>query len=189
MSKIFIISGPSGCGKGTIIDKLLQNQELNLYWAKSYTTRPIRESDRKENKYLFTTVKEFKEIERRGEILESNLYNGNWYGTSRMEIQNALKKGVNVIKDIDVHGAMAYTKMFQNLVLIFIKSDLVDIETRLQNRQQNSEEEIQNRLAEAIKEMEFAKHYDYVVENKQNHLDEAITEISNIIKKENNERN
>lgn len=184
MSKIFVISGPSGCGKGTIVKKLLDNPDLNLYSAKSYTTRLIRPSDQDENKYLFTSVKEFKELETKGEILESNFYNENWYGASKLEIQQALKQNKNVIKDIDVNGALAFQKLFDNLVLIFIKSDLCDIESRLIHRDQNTDEEIQDRLATAVKEMKFSNQYDYIVVNPEGHPEKAVKEIEKIIRKE-----
>lgn len=184
MNKIFVISGPSGCGKGTIVEGLLKNPKLNLYWAKSYTTRPPRESDKTENKYLFTTDKEFKFLEEKGEILESNFYNEHWYGASKSEIDNSLKRSQNVIKDMDVNGAMAFRQIFPNCVLIFIQSDLVDIEARLKHRGQNTDEEIQDRLATAIKEMKFMPQYDYVVKNPEGHPEKAIKEIEKIIRKE-----
>lgn len=183
-NKIFIISGPSGCGKGTIIEQLIKIPELNLYWAKSYTTRPSRSSDKIENKYIFTVEKEFKRLEKAGEILESNFYNNHWYGASKTEIDNTLKRGQNVIKDVDVNGALAFRQLFPNCILIFIKSDLVDIEKRLRDRNQNTNEEIEDRLTAAVKEISFAPRYDYTIENPEGHPEIAIKKITKVIQKE-----
>lgn len=182
MSKIFVISGPSGCGKGTIIEGLLKNPDLNLYWAKSYTTRPERESDKSEQKYLFVDEEKFKKLEKRGEILESNFYNGDWYGTSKSEIDKTISAGQNIIKDIDVNGGMDFKKLYPDAVLIFLITSLDNIKSRLIKRGQNTDEEIADRLVIAKKEIAMSKDYDYVVENPEGHSEKAIEEIEKIIK-------
>ena len=183
MHNIFIISGPSGCGKGTIVEGLISNSDLNLYWAKSYTTRPKRESDNTEQKYIFVTTDKFKVLENEGEILESNYYNGNWYGTSKSEIENNIESH-NIIKDIDVNGGMAYRKIFPNAKLIFIESSIDDIKSRLVKRGQNTEVEISQRLDSAKKELEMAKDYDYIINNPEGYPEKAIQNIADIITKQ-----
>ncbi len=188
MNKIFIISGPSGVGKGTIVEGILKNPELNLYWAKSYTTRPKRISDKIENHYRFCDLEAFKRLKKRGEILESNFYNGHWYGSSKSEIDDAIKVGRNVLKEIEVNGAMNYKKFYPNAVMIFIKTNLDDIKKRLISRGQNSKEEIQERLGIAKKELEYEKEYHYSVVNPEGHPEKAVEEVEEIIKKELNAR-
>jgi len=184
MNKIFIISGPSGVGKGTIVEGILKNPVLNLYWAKSYTTRPKRISDKMENHYHFCDSDAFKRLEKRGEILESNYYNGHWYGSSKSEIDNALKAGRNVLKEIEVNGAMNYKKFYPDAVMIFIKTNIKDIEKRLIHRGQNTPEQIKERLVIARRELGYESEYKYSVINPEGHPEKAIEEVENIIKKE-----
>lgn len=180
-NKIFIISGASGAGKGTIIEALRKIPELNLVWAKSYTTRPERKSDEIENKYIFVDEKKFKVLEKSGEIIESNFYNNRWYGSSRSEIEKTISEGKNVIKDIDVNGGLYYKKTFPDAVLIFIKSDLDDIKKRLISRGQNSVAEIKDRLATAQKELPMEKEYNYSIINPEGQVEKAVIAVSNII--------
>lgn len=182
MNNIFIISGPSGCGKGTIVEALLKKPELNLYWAKSYTTRPERESDKSEHKYIFVDQNKFDELKSEGEILESNFFNHNWYGTSKSEIDKAQAEGKTIIKDIDVNGAFAFRKLFNNVKLIFITASLENIKARLIGRGQNSEAEITDRLKIAKQEIALSKDYDFIVENPEGHPEKAVEEIEKIIK-------
>lgn len=181
-SGIFIISGPSGAGKGTITEGLLKIAALNLYWAKSYTTRRERASDKTEQKYIFVDENKFKELEKAGEIVESNFYNGHWYGTAKSEIKKALKRGQNVIKDVDVNGGKAYRKLYPKAVLIFITCPIANIKSRLEKRGQNSQAEIKERLRIAQKEMVLAEQYDYQVENPEGQPEKAIEQISQIIR-------
>lgn len=190
MNKIFVISGPSGVGKGTIVKGLLNNPKLNLTLAKTYTTRPERPSDKIENHYFFVDEKRFKEIETNGEIIESNFYNGNWYGSSKSEIEKAFSEGKNVVKEIEVHGGMAYKKLFpQKAVLIFVKSDLETIKHRLIERGQNTPDQIQERLKIAEKELTYEKDYQYQIDNPEGRPEVAIAEIQETIKRELNEKN
>lgn len=180
MNKIFVISGPSGCGKGTIIEELMKKQDLNLAWAKSYTTRLERQSDASEGHYIFVSEAKFKELEKSGEVLESNFYNDNWYGTAKSEFDQGLKNG-NVLKEIEPNGAFNLKKIYPDAVLIFITTSLDNIKSRLIGRGQNTDEEIAERLKIAQKEIATSKDYDYIIENPQGHPEKAVAEIEKII--------
>lgn len=182
--KIFVISGPSGCGKGTIIEALTKDSP-DLAWPKSYTTRPKRESDKSENHYIFVDEPKFKELEKTGEIFESNFYNDNWYGSSKSEIEKLIDDGRTVIKEVDVNGGEAYRKTFPDAVLIFITTSLDNIKARLISRGQNTDEEIAERLAIARRELEYKLKYDFVVENPEGHPEKAVGEIEKIIGEKN----
>jgi guanylate kinase len=180
-NKIFIISGPSGSGKGTIVEGVLKTNKNDFNWAKSYTTRKIRESDKTENHYIFVDNEQFKKLEKEGEIIESNLYNDSWYGSSKSEIDNALRSGKNILKDVEVNGAIKYKKLFPDSVLIFVKSNLNDIKNRLIKRGQNTEKEIEERLGIAKNEISQEDQYHYKVYNPEGHQEKAIKEINGII--------
>ncbi len=184
MNKIFVISGPSGVGKGTIIKGLIVNPKLNLYRAKTYTTRAERASDKIDHHYFFVSEKKFHELEGDGEILESNFYNGNWYGSSKSEIEKAFRNGKNVIKEIEVNGGMSYKKLFPNATLIFLKSSLNQIENRLIERGQNTPEQIKDRLKIAKKELTYEAEYQYSILNPEGRPEVAIREVEKIIQKE-----
>lgn len=183
-NKIFIISGPSGVGKGTVVNGLLNNPHLNLRWAKSYTTRTERPSDKNEGHYIFIDENKFKILEKESEILESNFYDNKWYGSSKSEIDKALATGHNVIKEVEINGAMKYKNIYPEGILIFIKSDINDIEQRLIERGQNTPEQIEERLNTAQVELKCEKDYNYSVVNPEGHPELAIKEVENIIENE-----
>lgn len=183
MARIFVVSGPSGVGKGTIVKGILEYPKLNLVWAKSYTTRAPRPSDRIENHYFFVPVERFKKLQAEGEIIEAVYASGGWYGSSKKEIDEALQGGKNVVKEVEVNGGKNYRELYPGAVLIFIRAPLEQIKRQLINRKQNSGEEIMERLATARGELEQASWYDYVVENQPGHPKQAIEEVVGIIKK------
>lgn len=183
MPRIFVISGPAGVGKGTIVKGLIERPELKLVWAKSYTTRPPRPSDRVEHHYFFVSPDKFKELQQDGEIFESNFYNGAWYGSSKQSIQEALAASKNVVMEVEVNGGKAYRDEYPNAVLIFIKAPLEQIERQLTGRRQNTREEILERLATAKTELEAASWYDHVIENPPGKPGQAIEQIVEIIKR------
>lgn len=179
--KNFVISGPSGVGKGTIVRALLQNPELNLVWGTTYTTRPPRPSDAAENHYRHVGGQQFKKLKQSGKIFESNFFNGNWYGSSKKLIDEIITAGKNVIVELDVNGGLAYQKTFPDATLIFISAPLNDIRQRLESRRQNTAKQIAERMKTAQKELEIAKQYDHIIENPQNNPGRAIKATQEII--------
>lgn len=178
--KIYIISGPSGAGKDTIIDMILKNKKLNVAKAKSYTTRePRNESDK--DRYIFIDEETFKKFEKSGEIIESNFYNDNWYGSSKSEIDKSINRGINIVNDIDVNGGVFYKKFYPEATLIFIKTSLEDIKSRLHARGENTPGEIEARIETAKKEMKFENYYDFSVINPNGHPEIAVDGVTNII--------
>ncbi len=179
MNKIYIISGPSGVGKGTLVKALVENKNLNLEWGKTATTRPQRKDDPQAAKHLYLSEKEFKEKIEAGEFVESNFFNNHYYGTLKSEIENAK---TNLIFEIDVNGGLNIKKLYPDkTVLIFITAPIKDIKKRLEDRKANTPGEIEARLKIAQKELKKAKEYDYHLENPQGHPEKAITKLEKII--------
>ena len=179
--KFIVISGPSGVGKGTICNRLLN--ELNAWYSVSTTTREPRDGEINGVNYFFVTKEEFENKIKEGEFLEYNIYNGNYYGTSKEIVVDKINEGINVFSEIDVNGAHNIKKVFPDALLIYIAPPSIEVlKERLISRGTESIEKINQRLEIAEKELKEVDFYDYVVINDD--LDKATDEIRNIITKE-----
>ncbi len=183
-NKIFLIAGPSGTGKGSVVDELVKNKELRLAWAKTVTTRPRRPDDKKLSRRIFVSDEEFTLMEKSGEILEKNHYNGYWYGTPKSSIEKIFEMGKNPLIEVDINGVVSLKKIFgSKLVSIFIYSTLEELKSRLIERGMDANV-IEQRLEISKKELAQKDYCDYSVHNKQNKLEETIGEIERIINSE-----
>jgi len=179
---LFLVSGPSGVGKGTICRELLK-QDKDLFFSVSATTRKPRNEDIEGQTYYFKTREQFEDLIEAGEFLEWAEYSGNYYGTPKTPVMERLEQGMDVLLEIDVKGALNVKKNFDEGIYIFIappdESALLD---RLKKRGTESEEDIKKRLYAAKAELALKSEYDYVVINDL--LDAAVEEVKNIISKE-----
>lgn len=176
-----VISGPSGVGKNTIAD-ILVDKGYGIY-SVSVTTRGIREGEVDGRDYFFVSKEEFDKNIEDNNFIEYAQYGDNYYGTLKSYVFDNIENGTNVIAVVDIQGGVNIEKIFPEAVLIFIMPpSFEELEKRLRGRGTDSEEAILKRLAIAKKEMDFSSHYDYVVIN--NTVDECINEIVNIIDKE-----
>ncbi len=179
---LFVISGPSGVGKGTICRILVENSEL-VSVSVSATTRKPRSEDAEGITYFFKSVDEFKQMIDAGEFLEWAVYNGNYYGTPVKAIEEKIAKGEDVILEIEAQGAMKVMAAKPDAVSIFITPPSENVlYERLKGRGTESEEEIQNRVAAAKWELEQKDKYNYIVVN--DNLDDAVAAIQSIMKNE-----
>ncbi|CFX76941.1 Guanylate kinase/L-type calcium channel beta subunit [Syntrophomonas zehnderi OL-4] len=176
---LFVISGPSGVGKGTIKDLLL-SRLTDVRLSISATTRPPREGEVAGRDYFFLDSQEFSAMINRGEFLEYAQVYTNMYGTPKRYVQDKLSQGYDVLLEIDIQGAMQVkTKMPQG-VFIFIEPPSIDeLAFRLSSRGKDSQESIAARLAASHAEMESLKYYDYVVVN--DNLEDAVNKVHSII--------
>ena len=180
MSKLIVISGSSGVGKGTVIKEFLsRNPEYKL--SVSCTTRAPREGEIHGKNYFFLTREEFQTCIDRGEFLEWAEFSGNMYGTQRPYIDEKLAQGKNLILEIDTKGALNVKKIMPEAVLIFIlPPSFEELEARLRGRHTETEEAIQKRLQSTKLELENSKHFDYEVVNDS--IENAVTRLEEIIK-------
>jgi guanylate kinase len=174
-----ILSAPSGGGKTTIAKALLSQRE-DLDYSVSCTTRKPRTGEIPGKDYYFLSRTEFLEKRERGEFAESAEVHGNLYGTLRSEVLRVLESGKHVLMDIDVQGAVQFTKVFPQSVTIFILPPSADVLLeRLRMRQTESAQQLAGRLQSALQELQSVDEYEYVVVNDD--LDKAITRIGSII--------
>ena len=180
--KLIVISGPSGVGKSTIRENLI-NKKDNLWYSISMTTRDKRDNEKDGIDYYFVTKDEFlKNINNNNFIEYAEVYNGTLYGTPKDKVEEMLNKGINVILEIDVEGALNIKKEYKDAILIFIAPpSMEELETRLRLRKTDKEEKILERLEKAIKEVANKDKYDYIVIN--NNVDETVNDIIKIIEK------
>ena len=180
--KLFVISGSSGVGKGTVIDGFLKrNPQFTL--SISCTTRKMRPGEVDGVNYFFLSKDEFKDCIENNKFLEWAEFAGNYYGTKQKYIHQCLEEGKNLILEIDTQGAIQVKQKMPEAVLIFIAPPSFEIlEKRLRGRHTEDEETIQKRLEAVKKELERAENFDYKVINDD--VDRAIQNLEDIIKGE-----
>lgn len=180
--RTFIITGPSGVGKGTIIQELFARQP-NLYFSVSATTRGPRPGEENGVHYHFISREQFEQWIREDAFLEHAEYVGNCYGTPKKYVDEAMDRGDDAILDIEVQGAEQVYRKRPDTVRIFIAPpSWEELEHRLTGRGTESADKVQGRLARAKEEFRFAEKYDYIVIN--NTVEEAVEEIQAIIRAE-----
>ena len=182
MGKLFVISGSSGVGKGTVINEFLhRHPEFKL--SISCTTRTKRDGEEHGVNYFFLSQEEFKECVANDEFLEWAEFSGNCYGTKKEFVRKCLAKGENLILEIDTKGALNVKKIMPEAVLIFITPpSFEELEARLRGRHTETEEAIQKRLASIKSEIENSKQYDYTVVNDT--VENAVKRIEEITSKD-----
>jgi guanylate kinase len=181
---LFVLSAPSGTGKDTVIQEM-KAQGMDFHVVASVTTRAMRPGESEGNPYYFVSQERFDEMVARGELLEHALVHGNWYGQPIQPIRENLQAGRDVLLKIDVQGAETVRRKLPGAIYIFlIPGSLEELVERLTHRQTETEEQLQRRLADARYELAQKDHYDYVVVNRQGHLQEAVEDLRAIIRAE-----
>ena len=176
--RLYVISGPSGTGKGTVCGELLK--EIGNEFSVSMTTREPREGEVHGKDYYFVTREVFLESVEAGNFLEYATVFDNLYGTPKDKVMNRLERGRNVILDIDVQGGLQVKKAMPEAVLIFIlPPSLEELRRRLEGRGTESAEKIEKRLGQALNEIKLIGEYDYYIVNEN--IDEAVTLAKSIM--------
>ena len=176
---LLVVSGPSGAGKGTICNEI-RNIYPELNYSISMTTRTARVGEEEGVSYFFRSKEEFERLIKEDAFLEYACVYGNYYGTLKKTVEENLEKGLNVILEIDVQGALIAKDKKKDAVLVFFKTkDTKILEERLRGRKTDSEEVIKKRLENALKELEFENKYDYTVINED--IEDSCQKLIEII--------
>ncbi|BDF08129.1 guanylate kinase [Emergencia timonensis] len=176
--KLFIISGPSGAGKGTICQRLVEESKVEI--SVSMTTRNPRPGEIDGKSYYFTEREDFlTEIEKGGFLEYAEVY-GNFYGTPREKVIEKLSNGVDVVLEIDIQGALKVKEAYPNGIFIFIlPPSMAELRKRITGRGSETEEAINLRLSQTLKEVSYIDKYDYCVVNGD--LEEAVARVKAIV--------
>lgn len=178
---LFVLSAPSGAGKDTVINTL-KEQGMDFHVVSSITTRAPRPGESEGNPYHFVDVETFKHMVANNELLEHALVHGNWYGQPMQQIRENLPRGRDVLLKIDVQGGATVRQKVPGAIFIFlVPGSIEELTSRLISRDTETDNERQLRLKNAQYELAQQDYYDYVVENRQGHLDEAVAKVRAII--------
>lgn len=176
---LIIISGPSGVGKGTICQRILKSR-ADLIKSISVTTRKPRGSEKDGVEYFFKSTEEYQMIKANGGFLETFTIYGNYYGTPADFVLGSINKGINVLLEIDVQGALAVKEKMPEAKLIFIAPPSMEhLKQRLVGRNTEDQETINKRLRAAADELNNKDKYDFIVINDD--LEGAVREINEIL--------
>ena len=181
--KLIIISAPSGAGKSTILKSLL-NRDLNLEFSVSACNRKPRKGEKNGKDYYFITTDDFKQKIANNEFVEwEEVYENNFYGTLRSEVERILNKGSNVIFDIDVEGGLNIKKQYGDkaFAIFVMPPSIEELRERLEHRNTDDQNEINRRVSKARKEISKAHLFDKIIVNQD--LNQAIEKTYQSIKK------
>ena len=181
---LLVVSGPSGCGKGTVLSHVFKDKE-HYSLSVSYTTRDPRPGEIDGVHYGFVSKEEFLKQIDAGNMLEYTEYCGNYYGTPQSTVNSLLEKGVNVVLEIETVGAMNVKKLRSDAVLVMILPPSYEVlENRLRSRGTNSEDDIAKRLLRAKEELQVLPDYDYCIINQDGCSEQAADLIKRIVEVE-----
>ena len=177
---LIVISGPSGCGKGTICEKVLQENN-NIMLSVSMTTRKPRAKEKDGVDYYFVSKEEFEKRIKDNKFLEfAKVHNDNYYGTPKDKVEEALEKGVDVILEIDIQGAKLVNELMKEGIFIFIMPpNMRELKRRLIARNTETKEQIVERFKKAYQEINEVSKYNYIVINDD--LELAVKKVESIL--------
>lgn len=179
--RLFVFSGPSGVGKGTVLKKALASLD-NIAYSVSCTTRQPRCEDVEGKTYYFMNERDFMSMADEGLFLEWARVHGNCYGTRQDIVEKCLEKGLDVVLEIDVQGALQIKKKMPEAITVFVRPpSLEELEKRLRGRHTETPEQIEVRIANSKMEMDSIRFYDHIITN--NTVQQAVSDFIKIVRK------
>ncbi len=177
---LICISGFSGSGKGTVVKRLLEKYPGEFALSISSTTRSPRPGEKDGESYFFRSREKFIKLIEEGEFLEYAEYVGNYYGTGRSFVEEKLSRGINVILEIEVQGALNVRQKMPGAVLLFmVPPSVEELERRLRERNTEDDATIRSRLEQARVEAESIDRYDYLILNDE--IDKCVSRIRSVV--------
>lgn len=179
--RLIVFSAPSGCGKGTMLEQIMKDESYSF--SISATTRAPREGEVDGVNYYYLTKEEFQKRVDNGEFLEHAVYCDNCYGTLHSEVDGKLAKGINVVLEIDVQGALQLRDTRPDALFIFVAPPSIgELRRRLHKRGTESDEVIEQRVSKAAWEISQAPKYDYIIVNDA--LEDAVDDFFSVMRGE-----
>lgn len=176
---LLVLSGPSGTGKDTVINRLMELHD-NIELSVSATTREMRDGEQEGVNYYYKSIPEFQKMLQDGQIVEYTQYCDNYYGTPKTEVETRMAQKKTVVLVIEVEGGHNVKRMYPECTTVFVNApSFEELERRLRSRATDSEEAIQKRLAKARKEIEDSADYDFHIINDK--LDDCVEELYQIL--------
>lgn len=177
--RLFIVAAPSGGGKTSLVNRLMQTMP-SIELSVSHTTRPARPKEKHGKDYFFVTPEEFKGMIAQQDFIEYAQVFDNFYGTSRQQIEERLFQGIDVVLDIDWQGAAQIRQFYPDAISIFLLPPSLDVlRERLQNRQQDNAEVIEKRMQQARDELAHYEEFDYLIVNEE--FEVALSQLRAIV--------
>jgi len=181
---LIVISGPSGSGKDTVMQRM-KERGMPFHFVVTATTRPKRANEIQGRDYWFVSKEEFARMIEENELIEYAIVYGDYKGIPKDQVRQALASGRNVVLRIDVQGAETVRKLAPEALMIFLTTENeVELERRLRDRKTETNDSLALRIATARKELQRLEAFDYVVVNRDSHLDETVDTIRSIIEAE-----
>lgn len=181
MSKLIVVSAPSGGGKTSLIKALLKDfDEVDILLGVSFTTRKARSKEKNGQSYYFISKEEFQKKMDEGDFLESAEVFGNYYGTSKEWVSNKLSKGHDVMLELDWQGALQVKKSYPEAITVFVlPPSIKELEVRLKKRRQDSKETISKRISFAKQEIQKSNKFDVLILN--NSFKDALNDLKQVV--------
>ena len=181
---LIVISGPAGVGKDSLIHRM-KERGLPFHFVVTATDRPPREDEIDGVDYIFVTTEEFTKMIRQGELLEHAVVYGQHKGIPKQQVRDAFDSGRDVIMRLDVQGAGTIRRLASEALLIFLApSSAEELRHRLRTRGTDSQEQIARRMTTVHEEARSLPEFDYIVFNREGHLDQAVDDVLSIIRAE-----